>query len=301
MSASSDSLKSILYALGANALIAIAKLCAAVYTGSSAMLAEAVHSMADTANQGLLIWGLKTAKRPPSPDYPLGWGKAVYFWSFIVAVMLFSLGGLFAVYEGLHKLAEPQEMEAPWIAVGVLVFSVVVELGSLWGCLHEINKARGKRSLWAWIRESRQSELLVVLGEDVAALCGLVLALIAVGLSILTENSLFDALGSIGVGLMLIVVAVFVGTQIKGMLIGKSVEPALRVAIAAQLHADPAISRVFNLITLQLGSQVMVAVKAQVAGETAAELVDQINRIEVALKRQFPEIAWLFFEPDCED
>jgi len=301
MSASSDSLKSILFALGANVLIAVTKLAAAVYTGSSAMLAEAVHSIADSANQGLLIWGLRSAKRPPSPDYPLGWGKAIYFWSFIVAVMLFSLGGLFAINEGLHKLAEPQEMEAPWLAVGVLVFSVLMELASLWGCLREINKARGARSLWAWVRESRQSELLVVLGEDVAALVGLVLALVAVSVSILTENSLFDALGSIGVGVMLIVVALFVGTQIKGMLIGKSVEPALRQAIAAALDADPAVARVFNLITLQLGSQVMVAVKAQIHGETATELVDEINRLEVMLKQRFPEIAWLFFEPDCKD
>ena len=169
MSAPANSLKSILYALGANLAIAVAKLAAAIHTGSGAMLAEAVHSIADCGNQGLLIWGLKSARTPPSPDYPLGWGKAIYFWSFIVAIMLFSLGGLFAIYEGLHKLGEPEQMEAPWVAIAVLLFSIVAESISLWGCVREINKVRAGRSLWHWLRESRQSELVVILGEDIAA------------------------------------------------------------------------------------------------------------------------------------
>ncbi|GAB3261862.1 cation diffusion facilitator family transporter [Chitinimonas naiadis] len=301
MSAQADSLKSIFYALAANFAIAVAKFAAAIHTGSGAMLAEAVHSFADCGNQGLLIWGLKVAKTPPSPDYPLGWGKAIYFWSFIVAIMLFSLGGLFAIYEGLHKMSEPEQMEAPWIAIGVLLFGIVAESFSLWGCLKEINKAREDRSLWRWARESRQSELVVILGEDIAALLGLVLALAAIAASIVTENPMFDALGSVGIGILLIAVAIFIGVEIKGLLIGQSVEPAVRSAIQQHLEADAAVSRVFKLITLQLGNQVMVAVKAQVVADSAEQLVAEINRLEVGLKASFPQVQWLFFEPDLAD
>ena len=143
-----DSVKTILYALGANMAIAVAKTVAAVFTGSSAMLAEAIHSFADAGNQGLLLWGMKQAKRPPTPDYPLGWGKAVFFWSFIVALVLFSLGGLFSVYEGWHKLHSHEPLSYPLIALGVLAFGIVAESFSTWGALREVNKERASRSLW---------------------------------------------------------------------------------------------------------------------------------------------------------
>src|SRR2546422_10605546 len=147
MSARADSVRSILYALGANLAIAAAKTVAAIATGSSAMLAEAIHSFADSGNQGLLLWGMKQAKRPPSPDYPLGWGKAVFFWSFVVALVLFSLGGVFSLYEGWHKLQQPEALSYPWAAVGVLAFGLVAETVSLRACLTEVNKVRGgKRS-----------------------------------------------------------------------------------------------------------------------------------------------------------
>src|SRR5690348_12178330 len=174
MSGKADSLKTIFYALGANFAIFLAKSAAAVITGSGAMTAEAVHSLADCGNQGLLLLGMKSAQAPPSPEHPLGHGKAVYFWSFLVALMLFSVGGAFSIYEGIHKLSEPQPLTRAWIAVAVLAFGVVAEGFSMWGCLREVNKARGSRSLWRWFRESRQSELLVIFGEDLAALLGLV-------------------------------------------------------------------------------------------------------------------------------
>src|SRR5437867_11739101 len=142
MSARADSVRSILYALGANLAIAAAKTVAAIATGSSAMLAEAVHSYADSGNQGLLLWGMKSARRPPTPDYPLGHGKAVYFWSFIVALVLFSVGGLFSLYEGWHKVAEPTALSYPWVAVGILVFGLAAESVSLRACLQEVNKVR---------------------------------------------------------------------------------------------------------------------------------------------------------------
>jgi cation diffusion facilitator family transporter len=296
-----DSVRTIYYALGANLAIAAAKSGAAVYTGSSAMLAEAIHSFADAGNQGLLLWGMKQAKRPPSPDYPLGWGKAVFFWSFMVALVLFSLGGLFSLYEGWHKLHATEPLSHPWLAIGILVFGIVAETVSLRACLHEIGKVRGGRSLWRWFRESRQSELVVILGEDIAALLGLVFALVAISTAFLTGDSSWDALGSMSIGVLLIVVAAGIGNEIKALLIGQSADPELEGRIREFLARQEGIDKVFRLLTLQLGTSLMVSVKAQVKGKSAAELVAATNRAEQALRAEFPEIQWLFFEPDIAD
>ena len=302
MSGKADSLKTIFYALGANFTIFIAKLAAAIMTGSGAMTAEAVHSLADCGNQGLLLLGIKNAKAPPSPDYPLGHGKAIYFWSFLVALLLFSVGGAFSIYEGLHKLHEPEPLKWPWIAVGVLAFGIAAESVSMWGCLKEVNKARGSRSLWRWFRESRQSELIVIFGEDLAALLGLVFALAAVALTIVTGNPVFDALGTLAIGVLLVVIAVFVAVEVKALLIGQSVDPETRDAILAFLDGRDEISRVFSLITLQLGPDVMVSVKAELSRDLSTRgVVDSINAVERDLKARFPEIRWSFFEPDVAD
>ncbi|HZQ72628.1 MAG TPA: cation diffusion facilitator family transporter [Burkholderiales bacterium] len=298
MSARADPLRTILYALGANLAIAAAKTGAAIATGSSAMLAEAIHSFADSANQLLLLWGMKSAKTPPSPDYPLGYGKAVFFWSFIVAVVLFSVGGLFSVYEGLHKLRAPAPISHPWVAIGILVFGVVAETLSLRACLAEVGKLRRGRSLWRWFRETRHSELAVILGEDLAALLGLALALAAVLASLLFDAPAWDAAGSIAIGLVLIGVAIAIGVEIKGLLIGQSAEPETVARLRGFLEAREEVRAVHRLITLQLGTSVMVAVKASMKAATAAQLVDDINRAEAALRAEFPEIQWLFFEPD---
>ncbi|HEY5898703.1 MAG TPA: cation diffusion facilitator family transporter [Burkholderiales bacterium] len=296
-----DSVRTIFYALGANLAIAAAKTGAAVATGSSAMLAEAIHSFADSGNQGLLLWGLKQAKRPPSPDYPLGWGKAVFFWSFIVALVLFSLGGLFSLYEGWHKLADPQALSYPWLAVGILVFGLVAESLSLRACLQEVNKVRNGRNLWRWFRETRQSELVVIFGEDLAALLGLALALLAVLAAMATGNPVWDALGSMAIGVVLIVVAVGLGIEIKALLIGQSADPQVEDRMRKFLGRQDGVEHLFQLVTLQLGTSLMVAVKAKVRGESAGELVDAINRCEAAMRAEFPEIQWLFFEPDVAD
>ena len=296
-----DSLRTILYALGANLAIAAAKTAAAIATGSSAMLAEAIHSYADSGNQGLLLWGMRQAKRPPSADYPLGWGKAVFFWSFIVALVLFSLGGLFSFYEGWHKLVQPEPIRFAWVAVGILVFGLAAETVSLRACLHEVNKVRGGRSLWRWFRESRQSELVVILGEDLAALLGLALALAAVALTMFTGNPVWDALGSMSIGAVLIIVAAGIGIEIKALLIGQSAEHETEARLREFLERQPGVERVFRLLTLQLGTSLMVAVKAKMAAESMAELVAAINRAEAATRAEFPEIQWLFFEPDVAD
>lgn len=302
MSHGADSVKSIIFALGANLAIAISKLIAAVVTGSSAMMAESVHSLADSGNQLLLLLGIKHAKRPPSPDYPLGFGKAVYFWSFIVALMLFSMGGVFSIYEGIHKLHHPEPLSYPYVAVGVLLFSIAAESVSMWGCLREVNKELRGRSLGQWFRETRQSELLVVFGEDLAALLGLNLALMAVILTIITGNPLYDAAGSICIGVLLVVIAVVIGVQVQALLIGQSVEPDQRVQMLEFLQERDEIDKVFNLLTLQLGNDVMVAVKAKMTQMDSAEsLIEAVNRCEVELKRVFPQVLWSFFEPDSED
>jgi cation diffusion facilitator family transporter len=303
MAGKGDSVKTIFYALGANFAIFCAKAVAAWMTGSSAMLAEAVHSLADCGNQGLLLLGMKRAKRAPSPDYPLGYGKEIYFWSFLVALMLFSVGGVFSLYEGWHKLHATQALTSPWIAVGVLAFGVIAEAVSMRACLAEVNKARGGQSLFTWFRESRQAELVVIFGEDLAALLGLVFALAAVVLTMVTGNPMFDAIGTIGIGVLLIVVALFVAIEIKALLIGQSVEAGTRDAIRAFIGQRPEVGTIFNLITVQLGNDIMVAVQAAPADPamSTADNIVRINAVESALRARFTDVKWCFFEMDDSD
>lgn len=302
MSHGADPVKSIIFALCANLAIAISKLIAAFITGSSAMMAESIHSLADSGNQLLLLLGIKHAKRPPSPDYPLGFGKAVYFWSFIVALILFSMGGVYSIFEGIHKLRHTEPLSYPYVAVGVLLFSIIAESVSMWGCLREVNKELRGRSLRQWFRETRQSDLLVVFGEDLAALLGLSLALIAVTLTIITGNPVYDAAGSVCIGVLLVVIAFVIGIEVQALLIGQSVEPDQRVQMLEFFQQRDEIDKVFNLLTLQLGNDVMVAVKAKMVKMDSAEsLIKAVNRCEVGLKKAFPQVLWSFFEPDLED
>ncbi|MFZ0871358.1 MAG: cation diffusion facilitator family transporter, partial [Rhodanobacter sp.] len=228
MSGNANSLKAILLALGANFAIFATKLFAAIVTGSGAMLAEAIHSLADCGNQGLLLLGMRQAQRPASDEYPLGWGRALYFWSFLVAMLLFSVGGMFSVYEGIHKLTAPEPLKWPWLALGVLAFGIVAESISMRGCMHEVNKVRGEQNLWYWFRETRSSELLVIFGEDLAALLGLCVAALAIGGTMLTGNPIFDALGTMVIGVLLLIVAVLLAIEVKALLIGQGVEPRRR-------------------------------------------------------------------------
>jgi cation diffusion facilitator family transporter len=303
MSGKADSVKPIFFALGANFAIFVAKGAAALVTGSGAMTAEAVHSLADCGNQLLLLVGLKTAKAPPSPDHPLGQGKAIYFWSFLVALLLFSVGGAFSIYEGIHKLQEPEALSRAWIAITVLVFGIAAESVSMWGCMREVNKSRGDRNLWRWFHESRQSELIVIFGEDLAALLGLVFALVAVVATVITGNPLYDAIGTLAIGVLLVVVAVFIAIEVKALLIGQGVDPRRRAEMLAFLDGRQEVARVFNLATLQLGNDVMVAIKAEMSGEHGSNrgIVDAINAVERDMRQAFPEIRWSFFEPDMAD
>lgn len=302
MSGHANSLRAVLLALGANFAIFLSKLVAALITGSGAMLAEAVHSLADCGNQGLLLLGMRQAERPPSDEYPLGWGRALYFWSFLVAILLFSVGGMFSIYEGIHKLSHPEPLKWPWLAIGVLGFGAVAESISMHGCLKEVNKARDGRSLWRWFHETRSSELLVIFGEDLAALLGLAVALVAVLATMITGNLFYDAAGTIVIGVLLVVVAVAVASEVKDLLIGQGVEPKRREELIAFINARPEVDVVLNVITLQMGPDVMVAVKARMSpAPDQTALVEAINSVERAMKAQFPDIRWSFFEPDIAD
>ena len=302
MAGQADSLKSVLFALFANSAIAIAKGFAAYFTKSGAMLAEAIHSVADAGNQLLLILGLRQTRKTPTDDHPLGFGKSIYFWSFLVAVILFSVGGMFSVYEGVHKLQHPEPLAFPWVAIGVLAFAIVAESISLWGCMREVNKERHGRSLMQWFRQSRSSALIVVFGEDIAALLGLIFAMFAVVATMLTGNPLWDALGTIAIGILLIVVAVFVAIEVKDLLIGQSVEPRILAEMKAFLGEREEIAALYIVITMQFGPDAMVSIKARmVATGSETGMVKAINRIESDFKQTFPITTWLFFEPDLED
>ena len=294
-----DSTKAIFFALGANSGIAVTKFGAAFYTGSGAMLAEAIHSVADAANQLLLLLGMRQAKRPETEEHPLGQQRVVYFWSMMVAILLFFVGGLFSIYEGYHRLTASEPLRNAVVALVVLGIAIVLEMVSLWGALREIRKVQAGRTFWRWFRETRQSELMVVAGEDIAALGGLVFAFVAVLLAMWTGNPLFDALGSIAVGILLVIVAVTITWEIKAMIVGESAEPALRKAIEQHIKAQPEVKTIMRLITLQWGDRVIVSVRAEmVSAASAADLINAINRVEDSIQTKFPQAHWVFFEPD---
>jgi cation diffusion facilitator family transporter len=302
MSEHGSSAKAILYAFLANLFIAITKTAAAMYTHSGSMLAEAIHSYADTGNQVLLFLGLKQSQRPPDESHPLGYGKLSYFWSFIVALLLFSMGGLFSIYEGWHKLHAPEPLNQEWVALVVLGISIVLETGSLIGCVREINKLRGERTFKYWFKHTRNAELVVVLGEDIAALLGLVIAFIFVALAMLTGDTRFDALGSVSIGVVLICISVFIAIRIKRLIVGTSAEEDLRDGINAIISQDPAIEKLFKAITLQVGPKVMLAAKIKMRSDLEVGVaVEHINALERRIRERFPEIGWCFIEPDVVD
>ena len=294
-----ESPKAIIYALAANLGIAICKFAAAAFTSSGSMFAEAIHSTADCGNQLLLLFGLSQARRPASPLHPMGGGREINFYSLLVALLLFFVGGAFSVYEGVHRLFAREPLQYAFVALVVLGVSVVLESLSLWGAVKEIRKTHPDKSMWRWFRETRESDLLVVAGEDIAALAGLAMAFAAVLLTMVTGNPVYDALGSIGVGLLLMVIAWLVAREVKSMIVGESASPEVRLAIEAHLSARSEIRGIINMITLQWGRHVVVAVQAEMIDYASGRaMVDAINVIEADLQAAFPQVRWVFFEPD---
>ncbi|PXX44789.1 cation diffusion facilitator family transporter [Undibacterium pigrum] len=302
MSANSEgSTKAIFYALGANGGIAVAKFAAAIFTSSGAMLAEAIHSTADCINQIFLLVGIKEAKRAPDASHPMGYGRVVYFWAMMVALLLFFLGGAFSVMEGVERLKHAEPLKNPMVALTVLGISVVLEAFSLYGAMVEIRKISAGKNFFQWFRETRQSELMVVAGEDIAALAGLAVAFIAVVLSVVTGNPVWDAVGSIIVGCLLMAIAFFIIREVKAMITGESAAPEVNEAIRAHITNHPQVDHVINLITLQWGEQLMIAVQAKMRPQGSDKaLVAAINEVEAGIQSQWPQVKWCFFEPDTD-
>lgn len=299
----SDSTQHIIQSLIVNLAIAIAKFGAAFFTGSGAMLAEAIHSFADCGNQLLLLRGVKESRRPPDDKHPLGYGRNLYFWSFIVALLLFSGGGVFSIYEGIHHLRHPEPIENIGLALGILGFALVLEGWSTWGNIKELNIRRGTTPFYRFLKETKDSDLVVVFGENSAAVLGLTLALAAIALAKVTGHWEFDGLGSLLVGVVLVGVAIFLGVEVKSLLVGEAADPLIK-ATAVQLAIDhPKIEKMLACITVQQGpGEVFVAIKVQIERMkmTADELVHVINEYEDALRAVHPEVQWCFVEPDFD-
>jgi len=298
----SSTARAILYAFLANFGIALTKTWAAWLTGSGSMLAEAIHSYADTGNQVLLFLGLKQSQRPPDDEHPLGYGKLSYFWSFVVAVLLFSMGGLFSIYEGVHKLQHPEPLNRVWIAIVVLSLAIVLESGSLLGALREIRLVRGERPFLDWLKNTRSAELVVVLGEDIGAQVGLFFALMFLLTAWATGNPVYDAMGSICIGAVLIVISIFVAWRVRSLLLGRSADPEVQAVIDEVICEAEHIQCVYNMITMQFGPDTMLAAKVRMHPDLNIEsAVRAINSLEQELKARIPKLRWCFIEPDIAD
>ena len=291
--------KAIIAALAANLGIATAKFIAFLVTGASSMLAEAIHSVADSGNQVLLLVGGKRAARAATPDHPFGYGRDRYIYAFIVAIVLFSVGGLFAIYEGYHKLTHPEELTSPIWAIGVLVVAIALESFSLRTAVKETAAVKGdSQSYWQFIRRARQPELPVILLEDVGALIGLVLALFGVGLAAITGNGVFDGLGTLAIGVLLVVIAFVLAMETKSLLIGESATPQDVDKIRQAL--DGAGMSIIHMKTMHLGpDEVLVAAKIAVRQDDTAESVARdIDAAEAAIRAAVPMARVIYLEPD---
>lgn len=292
----------IIQSLGINALIALSKGVAAFFTGSGAMLAEAIHSGADCANQILLLIGVKQGQKPADEKYPLGYGRNVYFWSFMVALMLFSGGGVFSIYEGIHKMHTPEAVDNVMVGIGILVFSIFLEGGATLSNIKELNKRKGNKTFFQYLKETKDSDLVVVFGENSAAVLGLFLALIALVMSYLTHDSRWDGLGSVMIGVVLVLVAIFLAVEIKSLLVGESADPEIKISATEIIKNFDEIDSVLSVISVQQGpGEVMIAMKLKFKSGISSEvLVKSINNFEKELKKVKPEIKWCFIEPDVE-
>lgn len=296
-----SSSKAIAYAFIANLVIAISKTGAAIWTGSGSLMAEAIHSFADCGNQVLLFVGMKRSSRVANAKHPMGFGRESYIWSMMVAITLFSVGGLFSVYEGWERFHHPQALENAEIALGILFIAIIMESFSLRGALNELRAERGERSLWRWFRDTHSSELMVVVGEDIAALLGLVLAMVMLGLAVWTGNPVYDAIGSGLIGVLLIVVAILVGHEVHGLLLGES-NTAIHDAVQSYLLGQDGVKQVLNIWAIHHGSAVMIAIKAELNPDwTVAQAVTTINNFEQQIKIDHPSVQWVFFEIDNVD
>ncbi|EPR77123.1 Cation transporter [Leifsonia rubra CMS 76R] len=299
MSASGGT-KAIIAALLANSGIAVTKFIAFAVSGSSAMLAEGVHSVADAGNQGLLLLGGKQAKKHADAEHPFGYGREHYVYAFVVSIVLFSVGGMFSLYEGINKLQNPHPLEQAWLPITVLVIAIVLESFSLRTAMRESNLVRGKQSWIAFVRHAKAPELPVVLLEDVAALLGLVFALFGVGLTIITDDSLWDAVGTIAIGILLVLVAIILGIETKSLLVGEGATVKQRNLIRDAINAHPDVKSLVHMKTLYLGpEELLVAAKIDFGVQSrVADVVASIDAVEREIREAEPMARVIYLEPD---
>ena len=293
----------IFQSLASNIALAAAKFAAAFYTGSGALLAEAIHTTADSSNQILLLIGVSRARKPPDRRHPLGYGRELYFWSFQVALLLFSAGGVFSIYEGVHKFSTPEPITNAWVGFAILAFTLIMEIVVTAANFRQINSLRGDKGFYLFVQESKESDLIVVFGENLAALLGTVFACLAYTLSYLRNDGRYDAIGSIMVGLVLVGVAVFLAIEVKSLLIGESADAEIYAAAESLAFEDPNIDAVAELIVLQQGpGEVLVALKLRCPPTLHAyELSKTINAYEARLRAKCPQARWIFVEPDLQE
>jgi cation diffusion facilitator family transporter len=293
--------KAIVAALLANLGVAVAKFIGFAITRSASLLAEGVHSVADTGNQGLLLLGGSRAQRAATPEHPFGYGRERYFWSFAVSLVLFSLGGLFALYEGINKFRHPHEIDNLWVAVGILVFGLILEGFSLRTAVQEARHAKGPdMSWWRFIRTSKQPELPVVLLEDCGAEIGMLMALCGVSLAKVTGDGRWDAVGSMLIGVLLIAIAIVLMIEMKGLLIGESASTADRIAIVEALETSPSVDALIHLRTQHIGpDEILVAAKLEYDSSLTFDQVSAaINQTEAAVRAAVPAARMIYIEPD---
>ncbi|MGV8885576.1 MAG: cation diffusion facilitator family transporter [Microbacteriaceae bacterium] len=299
MSASGGS-KAIVAALTANLIIAIAKFIAFVVSGSSSMLAESVHSLADTGNQGLLLLGGRKARKKADAQHPFGYGRERYVYAFVVSIILFSIGGVFSIYEGISKLQHPHELVTPALPIAVLLIAIIAEAFSFRTAIIESNHVRGKQGWVEFIRRAKAPELPVVLLEDFAALIGLVLALVGVSLTIITGDSAWDAIGTLAIGVLLVLVAIVLGIETKSLLVGEGASAEDTIKIRDSINAQPQVEALIHMKTLYLGPDELL-VGAKVAfGRTKklADVAKATNELEAAIRAAVPAARVIYIEPD---
>ena len=299
---SEGGMKAVVAALAANLGIAVSKFVAFAFTGSSSMLSEGIHSVADSGNQILLLIGNKRSKKAADAHHPFGYGRRRSVYGFIVSIVLFLVGGVFSLYEGLHKWQHPEGLEDWWIAVLVLLVAIGLESMSFRTAIKEANLSRGKRSLFRFVRDARQPELPVILLEDAGALVGLVFALLGVGLAVITGNGRFDAVGAMAIGSLLVVIAIFLSIEMTAMLVGEAALPEEVEAIRTALESSPGVERVIHLRTVHVGpDELLVGAKiAEKHSNTGREIAEAIDEAEAALRTAVPTARYVFLEPDID-
>lgn len=286
--------------MSANAGIAVAKFVGAAITGSASMLAEAVHSVADTSNQGLLLLGQKRAEQQADELHQFGYGRNRYFYSFVVALVIFALGSLYAIYEGIHKIQHPEELSSPWVAIGILGFAIALETFSFVTAIRESKPLKGDSTWWQFIRNSRNPELPVVLLEDAGALIGLMLAFVAISLTMILDEPIWDGIGTLSIGILLGIIAVVLIIEMQSLLIGEGATPDEDKAIRAKLVDDNRIERVIHLRTQYLGpEEILVAAKIAIApGLEIADIAAAIDDAEARVRDAVPACKVIYLEPD---